>query len=140
MWRSLVQYHLDYGNILWGPYNYHGEKWKWTLLESPLREFTRKATGCRDMDYWSRLKKFKLSSSQRRLERYRVLYTWKSLNRFAPSLGLEWSKSGHGSSGRTLAVKRVTGSTVGQKTMRRESIQFEGAKLLNAIPTELQNS
>ena len=139
MWRSLVQCHLDYGNILWAPYNFHGEKWKWTLLESPLREFTRKAAGCRDLDYWSRLRLFKLSSSQRRVERYRILYTWKSLNGFAPPLGLEWSMSNQGRTGRTLVVKKVTGSTIGLKSMRRKSIQYEGVKLLNVLPTELRN-
>ena len=139
MWHSLVQCHLDYGNILWGPYNYHGEKWKWTLLESPLREFTRKAKGCRDLDYWSRLKEFKLTSTQRRLERYRILYTWKSLNGFAPPLGLEWSMSSLGRSGRTLAVEKVAGSTEGLKMRRRKSIQFEGVRLLNVLPSELRN-
>ena len=32
IWRSLVQCHLDYGNILWAPYCGHGEGYKWTLL------------------------------------------------------------------------------------------------------------
>ena len=41
IWRSVVQCHLDYGNLLWAPYNEHGDGWKWTLMESPLRKFTR---------------------------------------------------------------------------------------------------
>ena len=28
IWRSLVQCHLDYGNILWAPYCGHGEGYK----------------------------------------------------------------------------------------------------------------
>ena len=51
MWRSLVQCHLDYGNILWAPYRGHGEGYKWTLLESTLREYTKKATGLKDNKY-----------------------------------------------------------------------------------------
>ena len=34
---------------------------------------------------------------------------------------------------------KVTGSTGGLKMMRRKSIQFEGAKLLNVLPSELRN-
>ena len=51
MWKSLVQCHLDYGNILWAPYNEFGEKWKWSLLESTLREFTRRAKGLQNYNY-----------------------------------------------------------------------------------------
>ena len=51
MWRSLIQCHLDYGNILWAPYNEYGEKWKWSLLESPLRKFSRRAKGLQNLDY-----------------------------------------------------------------------------------------
>ena len=139
VWRSLIQCHLDYGNLLWAPYNEHGDNWKWSLLESPLREFTRKASGLKKENYWSRLKFFKLSSMQRRVERYRIVYSWKSLNGFAPSLGLMWSNMTTGRSGRTLEVRRVTGSSVRCKTMRRQSIQYEGVKLLNCLPTEIRN-
>ena len=69
LWRSLVQCHLDYGNILWAPYHGHGEGWKWSLLESTLREFSRRATGLKDSNYWERLRAFNLSSLQRRIER-----------------------------------------------------------------------
>ena len=68
VWRSLVQCHLDYGNILWAPYNEFGEGWKWNLLESTLREFTRRASGLQGSSYWERLKAFNLSSVQRRIE------------------------------------------------------------------------
>ena len=32
VWRTLIQCHLDYGSILWAPYQ---TKFKWKLLESP---------------------------------------------------------------------------------------------------------
>ena len=134
VWRSLVKCHLDYGNILWAPYRGHGEGWKWTLLESTLREFSRKATGIKDKNYWQRLESFNLSSIQRRVERYRIVYTWKSLNGYAPSLGLRWSSNVSGRSERILESLKVNRLTEGQKSLRRRTIQYEGAKLVNILP------
>ena len=133
-WRSLVQCHLDYGNILWAPYNGFGEGWKWSLLESTLREFSRRASGLKDLNYWERLKVFKLSSIQRRIERYRVVYTWKSLNGLTPSLGLRWSPNVKGRSERVLEIPKTNGQTEGVKSMRRRTIQHEGVKLINIFP------
>ena len=91
LWRSIIQCHLDYGNILWAPYSL---KYKLRLLESPLREYTRRGKGLQEVNYWDRLKIFKLSSAQRRVERYRLIYTWKSLNGLASSLGINWKTTG----------------------------------------------
>ena len=139
VWRSLVQCHLDYGNILWAPYCGHGEGWKWTLLESSLREFSRKAQGLKDKNYWERLESFNLTSIQRRIERYRILYTWKSLNGLTPTLGLKWSPKVIGRSERILETPMVNGLTEGLKSLRRRTIQHEGAKLVNILPPPLRN-
>ena len=88
----------------------------------------------RDKNYWQRLESFKLSNIQRRVERYRIVYTWKSLNGYAPSLGLRWSPKVSGRSERTLEPIKVTGLAEGQKTLRRRTIQYEGAKLVNILP------
>ena len=40
------------------------------------------------LNYWERLKKLKMYSQQRRLERYRILYAWKILSNLAPNCGL----------------------------------------------------
>ena len=94
----------------------------------------------RGLNYWERLEAFNLSSIQRRVERYRILYTWKSLNGLAPSLGLKWnSRVATGRNGRVLEVPKVTGVTPGVKSLRRDTIQCEGVKLLNAIPCEIRN-
>ena len=93
-----------------------------------------------DVTYWDRLKTFKLLSAQRRVERYRIIYTWKSLNGLAPSLGIKWKISGdNGRSGRVLEVTKVTGNSDGLKTLRRETIQHKGVKLLNILPNEIRN-
>ena len=94
----------------------------------------------RNLNYWERLKAFSLSSVQRRIERYWIIYSWKSLNGLAPSLGLRWNnRGGNGRNGRVLEVCKVTGATSGLKTLRRDTIQHEGAKLLNVIPCKIRN-
>ena len=64
LWRSIIQCYLDYGNILWAPYNM---KYKLRLLESPLREYIIYGRGMSEINYWDQLKAFKLSSVQRRV-------------------------------------------------------------------------
>ena len=88
----------------------------------------------RDKNYWQRLESFNLSSIQRRVERYRIVYSWKSLNGYAPPLGLRWSTNVSGRTERTLEQLKVTGLTEGQKSLRRRTIQYEGAKLVNILP------
>ena len=92
------------------------------------------------LNYWERLKAFNLSSIQRRVERYRIIYSWKSLNGLVPSLGLKWNnREVCGRNGRVLEVPKGSGASLGLKTLRRNTIQYEGARLLNAIPCELRN-
>ena len=83
-WNSLIQPHLDYGSVLVAPTT-KGEK---SEYEKPLRSFTRMASGMKYLSYWERLEKFRVFSNERRTERYKVTYIWKSLNGLVPSLGL----------------------------------------------------
>ena len=90
MWNSLIQCHLDYGSILWAPYTV---KKYLKNMENTLRTFSKRAKGLYNADYWTRLKILKLNSIQRRVDRYRIFYSWKSLNGYTPSLGMKWSDS-----------------------------------------------
>lgn len=62
LWRSLCQPHLDYCNVLWAPIGLKGDT---IMMEKPLQNFTKKAKGCFNMNYWERLDKSKLSSNFR---------------------------------------------------------------------------
>ena len=90
IWKSVVQCHLDYGSILWSPVSDITELKR---MESPLRAFTRKGNHMSNLNYWERLKSFKLYSQKRRNERYKVIYIWKSLNGLVPSLGLSLNEN-----------------------------------------------
>ena len=71
------------------PVSIKGEK---LAAERPLKSLTKMAWGTRGLNYWERLTKFRLYSNERRMERYKCLYIWKSLNGMVPSLGLEWAE------------------------------------------------
>ena len=104
IWKSLVQCHLDYGSILWAPII---TKSALKYMEGPLCAFTRRGYDMYDKSYWDRLKIFKLYSIQRRNDRYKVLYTWKSLNGLVPSLGLCWNPNSLPRFGPELIVDKI---------------------------------
>ena len=55
-------------------------------LERVLRNFSSKVDGLHDLPYCDRLKEMKLSSIQRRHERYKILYIYKIKERLVPNL------------------------------------------------------
>ena len=70
LWKTLIQPHLDYCSQVWAPLDLSDDL---KALKEPLRSFTRKITCCRELDYWQRLKKLKMFSTQRRNEIYRII-------------------------------------------------------------------
>ena len=108
-------------------------------MEETLRAFTKKAKGLFDKDYWTRLSIFKLNSIQRRVDRYRIIYAWKSLNGYCPNIGIKWNENITGRNGKILNIPKVKGVSQISKTLRRNSIQFYGVKLMNILPTEIRN-
>ena len=63
-------------------------------IEDIQRHFTRQIHGCKEIDYWERLKELKFLSLQRRRERYTIIHTWKILNDKAPNnIGMKFYSS-----------------------------------------------
>ena len=82
-------------------------------------------------NYWERLKVFKLYSIQRRNERYKILYIWKSLNGLVPTLGLEWHQNSSPRYGPILKVDKIKVPAT-KKAVRLTQItgSMEGSKIL----------
>ena len=85
LWRSLVQPIQDYCGQLWSPSNISGEIHE---QEAPLKSYTRRIRGLRDVSYWSRLKTLNMLSTQRCQERYKILYIFKMLQELVPNNGV----------------------------------------------------
>ena len=134
LWNSLVRPHQDYGAQLWGP---AGDKGDLQAQEGPLRAFTKRFKGLKDLNYWQRLKASNMNSYHRRLERYKIFYIFKSMNGMVPSLGLKWKYSDR--KGRYIEIPRITGTVMSVKTLKEKCINIEGSKLFNSLPKILRN-
>ena len=130
IWTSLLQPTLDYGSVLTAPYL----KCERKAFEKPLRSLTRMAPECKNLCYWDRLVKFRLLSMERRMERYKIFYIWKSLNGMVPSLGLTWD----GRDGNRITYPKVIGKPGHARTLQRFSIKWEGVRLFNSIAIYLR--
>ena len=73
LFKSLVRPHLEYGNIIWGPFN----KEDIGKVESIQRRATKCIKKLKHMDYGLRLKTLKLPSLQHRRRRGDMIYAYK---------------------------------------------------------------
>ena len=100
----------------------------------PIENLYKKVSGLWQKSYHERLGDMKLTSVERRVERYMILYIWKSVNGFVPSLGLSWSnKTGH-----TLKVDPIKGNVLSVKTLKSNSLKQHGAAIFDMLPNDLK--
>ena len=132
MWKTLVQPHVDYCSQLYFPH-LSSEMQK---IENLQQIYTKKIPEVSQLNYWERIKVLKLYSQERRMERYRILYSWKILEGFSPNCGLEVQHSDR--RGRELKVP-VLKSKGKFQTLREKSFQVHGAKLFNSLPKSIRN-
>ena len=92
VWKCYILPCVDYCSVLWFSQNRPGDIIE---IERTQNNFLRKCEGLESSDYWTRLKRLNLQSIQRRLERFTIIYTWKSLEGLAPSLGMQWNSNSH---------------------------------------------
>ena len=114
-----------------------GTRWAGKGTWGPLKtnwEPLKKVSGLWQKSYHERLGDKKLTSVERRVERYMILYIWKSVNGFVPSLGLSWSnKTGH-----TLKVDPIKGNVLSVKTLKSNSLKQHGAAIFDMLPNDLK--
>jgi ribonuclease P/MRP protein subunit RPP40 len=138
LWNSLVRPHQDYCSQLWSPVGLVGD-----LLEqeAPLRSFSRRIRGFSELNYWERLAAASLYSSERRQERYKILYAFKAIRGLVPFCGLEVDTDQESRRGRTIKVPLIQAprTFMAVKTLREKSFQVEAPKLFNALPAFLRN-
>ena len=72
-----------------------------------------------------------MSSINRRVERFQIFYTWKSLKGMVPSL--EFNVQDHPKYGRQIQVKNISGSVQSLRTKREKSIFGQGPILYNDL-------
>ena len=135
MYKTLVTPHVDYSSQLWMPIDCTEiEK-----IEKVQRDFFRNIPQLWGLNYWEQISKMKMLSLQRRLERYRIIYSWKILENLAPNCGLQKIlESENSRQGRRLKIPDV-GKNAPTKRRLEQVFQFHGPKLFNCLPAKIRN-
>ena len=135
MWKSLVQGHVDYCSQLYQPM----QSGSLTRIEQLFRSYTKRIPEIKELNYWERLKQLKMNSQQRRLERYRIIYIWKILERQVPNPGVEVSLSD--TKGRQVKLPAINRKSTNKvKSLREATLQVHGGRLFNSLPQHLRNT
>ena len=132
MWNSLIQPHIDYCSQLWAP----GEGGELMKIEKLLKDFTARIPEVSEMNYWERLKHLKMNSEQRRIERYKIIYVWKVLERLVPDANLVLANTESDRVGRKCKIPPLK---LRERKKREESFQVAGPMLFNCLPKEIRN-
>ena len=139
MFNTLVQPHTDYCSQLWAPQ----EGLQMQNVENVLRNFSSKLPQLKHLNYWERLKMLRMNSMQRRIERYKIIYTWKVLEGLVPNCGIqvqnEINDPEESRKGRLCIVPPHKSCVQSIQTIREGSFQKQGPKLFNILPRELRN-
>ena len=135
LWKSLIIPIFDYCSQL-----YHPSKVGYIQkLEIIQRSFIRKITGMHKFTYWEQLKLLKVSSLERRRERYCIIYIWKILEGVVPNIEGKFrvqEKINH-RRGRLCFLHSLERSSFQQ--LRQATLPVQGIKLFNAMPKHIRN-
>ena len=90
------------------------------------------------MDYWDRLQALGLYSQERRSERYRIIFIWKSLQGYVDGYSTATYRSPR--RGRFVEVGKYQASAPAAVRQAREaSMSVQGARLFNLLPQHLRD-
>ena len=134
LWKTLVQCHVDFCSQLYKPGTAQGM----AQIEKLFFDFSAKIPEIRTENYWARLKKLKMLSQERRMDRYRIFYIWKILEKKVPNCGVEVTAD-NGRLGRKCLIPKLQKN--GRKaiqTLLEQTLQVEGARLFNCMPKKLR--
>ena len=129
-WKIYIQPIADYCSQLWGPS--YGPDLK--RLENTLKSFSSKIIGCKNLNYWERLKSMKIYSMGRRMERYRILYIYKILTGQVQNCGITWTNTNN--SGTTITEINTYKYF---QTQRENSFHYAAPRLFNRLPRVLRD-
>ena len=134
LWKSLIAPILDYCCQLWSP----SKPGQITALENVQHSFFKKIAGTTGLDYWDLLKLLKMSSLQRRRERYICIYMWKIIEGLVPNFGIRFHYNRR--RGRQCSVPQVCTTAPHRfQTIRFNSMGVHGPRLFNSLPVNIRN-
>ena len=114
--NTLVQPHLDYCSQLWSPTG----GILMNKIQNVLKNFLNKIPSMRSLNYWEKLKELKMNSMQRRLDRCKIIYTWKILENLVPNCGIQKEPTNE-RKGRQCEVIKHRSKVQSVKTLRENT-------------------
>ena len=133
LYKSLIRSRLEYCSPLWHPTKQEDTK----TLESVQRRFTSKIAGLADYSYYERLKLLRITSLQRRRERYIIIMMWKIINEISPN-DLEFEFIYSDRRGIKVKVPPLNRhATQRSQSLYESSFGVVGPKLWNTIPKNI---
>ena len=109
-------------------------------IENLQKTFTKRIPQVKDKNYWMRLCSMKMNSQQRRLERYRIIYTWKALEGIVPECGVKEKNQSESRTGRTCMIPKISSlATQITKTLCEQSFKVHGPGLFYYWPKSIRH-
>jgi len=135
LFKAMVRSKLEYCCPVWDPAAIGDIQ----TIESVQRNFTRRISSCKGLNYWERLAKLKLMSLQRRRERYSIIHVWKILNGRAPNdIGMAFKDHPrHGTIAKMAPLNNKSQKSVASKY--DNSFGIKAAKLWNIVPKAIKD-
>ena len=90
------------------------------------------------LNFCAHLEVFRLLSIERKTERYKILYIWKSVNNLVPSLGINWKERALVRGGNMVEIPTIRAKLDLTKTIKRQSLRHHRSFLFNLLPEEVR--
>ena len=133
LWKTYVLPNVDYCSTLWFSPDRPQEI---RTLEKHQSRFLNRIDNLEQSTYWEALKSCNMYSITRRLERYTILYTWKSLTGLVPDCGFQLRDESRDSKLRIPTLAKSSGRV---RTLKEGSFRVTGVKLFNSLPSSLRS-
>ena len=78
-------------------------------------------------------------SQERRMERYRIIYIWKTLEEYVPNCGVSQAPLNTRLGRKCLIPSLKPNGRRAVQTLREQSFQVNGARLFNCLPKKLRD-
>ena len=136
LFKTMVRSKLEYCCPVWDPVAIGDIQ----TIENVQRNFTRRISSCKNLNYWERLAKLKLMSLQRRRERYSTIHVWKILSGVTSNdIGMTFKDHPrHGNIAKIAALNNRSQRSVASKY--DNSFVIRAAKLWNTVPKDVKNA
>ena len=131
LYKALVRPHLEYGNLVWGPFNRADQK----LVERIQRRATRMVASLRHLPYEERLRALQLPSLYYRRKRGDMIFTYQILHGGVDGIPTDFLKLASDTSTRGHPLKLLKWAA--QSRVRRSALAIRVVNDWNSLPSEV---